>query len=92
MANKFNYFFLNIRPVLANKIKKIRGDISDYMSGNFTKSMGIIDTNSNEIIRTDNLLKSSFSKGADDISSVVRKKGINELSLPLSIILTIHLN
>ena len=56
------------------------------MSGNFSKSMGIIDTNSDEIIRTANLLKSSFSKGADDISSVVTKKVINELSLPLSII------
>ena len=48
--------------------------------------MGIIDTNSDEIIRNVNLLKSSFSKEADDISSVVTKKVINELSLPLSII------
>ena len=31
------------------------------------KSMGIIDTNSDEIIRTCNLLKSSFSKGVDEI-------------------------
>ena len=67
------------------KFKKT-GYSSDYMSGNFSKSMGIIDTNSDEIIRTVNLLKSSFSKGADDISSVVTKKVINELSLPLSII------
>ena len=37
-------------------------------------------------MRTVNLLKSSFSKGADDISSVVTKKVINELSVPLSII------
>ena len=71
---------------LANKISKTHCDISDYMSGNFSKSMGIIDTNSDEIIRTVNLLKSSFSKGADDISSVVTRKVINELSLPLSII------
>ena len=35
MANKFNYFFSNVSPVLANKIPKIHGDISDYMSGNF---------------------------------------------------------
>ena len=50
-------------------------------------TLGIIATNSDEIIRTVNLLKASFSKGADDISSVVTKKVIYELSLPLSIII-----
>ena len=48
--------------------------------------MGIINTNSDEIIRTVNLLKYSFSKEADDISSVVTIQVFNELSLPLSII------
>ena len=67
-------FFSNVGPVLANKIPKKHGDISDYMSGNFSKSMGIIDTNSDEIIRNVKLLKFSFSKGADDISSVVTQK------------------
>ena len=74
IANKFNSFFSNVGPILANNIIKIHGDISDYMSGNFSKSMGIIYTNSDEIIRTVNILKSSFSKVADDISAVVTKK------------------
>ena len=56
------------------------------MSGNSFKSMGIIDINSDEILRTVNLLKSSFSKWADNISLVVAKRVINELSLPFSII------
>ena len=86
MANKFNSFFSKVGPVLANKIPKTHGDISDYMSSNFSKSMGIIDTNADEIIMTVNLLKFSFSKGVDDISSVVTKKVINEISLPFSII------
>ena len=60
MANKFNSFLSNVVPVLANKIPKTHGDISDYMSGNISKSMGIIDTISDEIIRTVNLLKSSL--------------------------------
>ena len=55
------------------------------MSGNFSKSVGIIDTNSDEIIRIGNLLKSSFSKGEQYFISG-HKKVINELSLPLSII------
>ena len=63
MANKFNYFFSNVGPFLANKIPKTHGDVSDYMSGNFSKNMSIIDTNSDEIIRTINLLKFSFSNG-----------------------------
>ena len=69
-ANKFNYFFSNVDPVLANTIRRKRGDISNYMSGNFSTSTGIIDTNYNVIIWTVNLLKSTFSKGSDDISSV----------------------
>ena len=59
------------------------------MSANSLKSMDInriIHTNSYEIIRIVNIVKSSFSKGPDDISSVVTKKVINELSLPLWII------
>ena len=40
------------------------------MNGNFSKSMGITDTNSDEIIRTVNFLKSNFSKAADDISKI----------------------
>ena len=60
-------FFSNIVPVLANKIPKTHGDILDYRSGNFSKSVGIINTNSDEIIRTVNLLKSNFSKEADDM-------------------------
>ena len=64
------------------KFQKTHGDISDYMSGNFSKSMSIIYTNSDEIIRTINI-KSSFSKGTDDISSVFKKNEIFELSLPL---------
>ena len=74
MANKYKYFFSNVGPVVANKIPKTHGDISDYMRGNFSTSMGTIDTISDEIIRTVNLFKSSFSKGADYISSVVTKK------------------
>ena len=53
---------------------KTPGDILDYMRSNFSKRMGIIDTNSDEIIRTLNLLKSSFNKGADDILSAVTKE------------------
>ena len=77
MANKFYSFFSNVGPVLENKIPKTHGDISNHMSGNFLKSMGIIDIISDEIIRTVNLLKSSLSKGADDISSVVTRNVIN---------------
>ena len=66
--------FSNVGPVLVNKIPKTHDDISEYMSGNFSKSMGIIDINYDEIVRTVNLLKCGFSKGADYISSVVTKK------------------
>ena len=67
-------FFSNVCPVLANKIPKTHDDISEYMSGDFSKSMDIIDINSDEIVRTVNLLKCGCRKGTDYISSVVTKK------------------
>ena len=79
-------FVSNVGPVLTNNITKTHCDILDYMSANSLKSMGInriIHANSYEIIRIVNILKSSFSKGPDDITSVVTKNVINELSLPL---------
>ena len=51
IVNKFNYFFSKVGPVLTNNIPKTNGDILDYMSGNSLKSMSIIDTNCDEIIR-----------------------------------------
>ena len=72
-ANTFNYFLSNVGPFVANKIPK-HCDILDYMSGNLSESVGVTDTNSDEIISTFNLWKSDYSIGADDISSVVTKK------------------
>ena len=92
IANKFNSFFSNVGPVRANKIPKTHGDISDYMSDNFSKSMGVIDINSDEIIRTINRLKSSFNKGVDDISSVVTKKKLMNYLYRYRSYLTNHLN
>lgn len=86
IANKFNSFFSNIGPALATKIPHADGDVSDFLRGNFPNSMGIINTDHNEIINIAKLLKSSSSKGADDISSTVVKGLIAEISSPLSII------
>ena len=80
--------------------------ILDYMSGNYSKSMGIIDTsmgiidtsmgiidtNSDEITGIVNLLKSSFSKEADELISGHKKQLSMNYLYHYQSFLTNHLN
>jgi len=50
IANKFNEYFINIGPSLANKIPPSDISFLTYMKGNFTKSFGFVEINSNEVI------------------------------------------
>ena len=54
--------------------------------------MSILESTSNEIINIENLLKSGSSVGIDEISSVVVKAVILEISIPLNIIINLTLN
>jgi hypothetical protein len=83
LANKFNSFFANIGPSLAQKIPTVNGDISDYLTGDFQKSIFISGTDPSEIINIVKALKSSSSKGSDGISSKIIKEVINEIAIPL---------
>ena len=75
------------------KISHTDGDISDYLTGNFPNSMGIIPTNPNEYyslfsqiqINIIYLLTSRFSKGVNDILSKIIQGLINEIATLLSI-------
>ena len=45
IANKFNNYFSNIGPTLAQKITPVKANISEYLTQNFSNSMFLADTN-----------------------------------------------
>ena len=62
------------------KIPSAIGDITEYLTGQYTNSMFIVGTNENEIMNIVIMLKSSFSKGNDVISSKIVKHVIMEIA------------
>ena len=56
IANKFNNYFPNIGPTLAQKITPVKVNISEYLIGNFSNSMFLADTNPQEIFAIVKLL------------------------------------
>ena len=57
--------------------------MSDHLTGQSPNGMFIVGTNENEIINIASMLKSSFSKVIDDISTKTAKKIIMEIASPL---------
>ena len=91
IANEFNKFFTNIEPNLANNISNVDGDISDYLNGSFQNSMCAIHTDPIEIQNITNHLRSSSSKGVDDVSSKIVKEVIEAIAQPLATVVNISL-
>ena len=79
IANKFNEYFVNIGPSLANKIHSDTSDIPylSYMKGDFKNSFGLLETDALEIISVAKDLKAKSSAGYDDIPSDIMKLSIN---------------
>lgn len=86
IANKFNDYFVNIGPQLANKIPAATGDPIKYIQGDFPNSMVLYNTDPTEIAQIVHQLKNSSSKGHDGILPTVIKSTIDEIAMPLSII------
>lgn len=60
IANKFNDYFINIGPQLANKIPAATGDPIKYIQGNFPNSMVLYNTDPTEIAQIVHQLKKLF--------------------------------
>ena len=75
IANKFNEYFTNIDPNLANKITSEKGDVSDYIK-QFSNpdSMFVSNTDPVELINIVQSLKESSSAGYDGLSPYILKK------------------
>ena len=77
--------------ILHTKIPYAIGDVTEYLTGQYPNNMFIEGTNENEIINIVIMLKSSFSKGNDDISSKIVQNVIMEIASPLSMVLNVSL-
>jgi hypothetical protein len=73
------------------KIPTTDGDISEYLTGDYSKSIFLPANVPMEIINVEKMLKPSSSKGNYGISSKIIKEVISELSAPLSTICNISL-
>jgi len=91
IANKFNEYFTNVGPLLANKIPVVSGDPLKFIPGDFSKSMALYETDPSEIIHIAQQLKTSTSKGHDGILPYVIKQTIDVIATPLSIIFNLSL-
>ena len=74
IANKFNSYFANIGSNLASKIKPVKSNNCDYLTGNFSNSMFLTTVTEIEIFDIINSLKNSTSKGHDNITTNVVKE------------------
>ena len=74
IANKFNEYFTNIGPNLANKITSVKGDVSDYIKSSYPNSMFVSDTDPQELINIVHSLKESSRAGYDGLSPYIVKK------------------
>jgi hypothetical protein len=85
IANKFNEFFINIAPNLANKIPPMPAgaSITDPMPNPNPQSIFIEPCTENEIMNITNSLKNSKGIGLDGYSVKVVKSIINSIAHPL---------
>ena len=67
MATKFNEYFTNIGPNLANNIPASAKRPSDFLKGNFPNSMFLMPTNEFEVSDVISNLKNTKGKGFDNI-------------------------
>jgi hypothetical protein len=84
ISKKFNEYFVNIGPSLANKINTSEDIYQSYMKGNFINSFGLVETDASEIVSVVKSLKTKTSAGHDNIPVDIMKLAINHTASILS--------
>jgi hypothetical protein len=84
VVEKFNEYFANIGPTLANKIPKATVTHESFLEGSFKKSFSLFLTSPEEIIDVVNNLTTKKSAGYDDISTEIIKLAIPYVANPIS--------
>ena len=84
ISKKFNEYFVNIGPSLANKINTSEDIYQSYMKGNFINSFGLVETDASEIVSVVKSLKTKTSAGHDNIPVDIMKLTINQTASVLA--------
>src|SRR6218665_2944796 len=84
IACKFNEFFTEIGPKLAAKIPDTNASFRDFLKSPSTSSIGMELTTPAEIILTAGELRTTHSRGLDDIDPQLAKYAIEAISIPLT--------
>lgn len=92
IANEFNTYFTDIGPKLASEIHTDNGHYSQYLPKSNVKSLYFNPTNVHEIIEIVKKLKSSKSRGYDELSVHLLKQIIHHIASPLSHIFNLSLS
>ena len=83
IANSFNTFFSNIGSKISEGVPKPLNNFSAYLKDNHPGSFFMGPTNPEEIISVVKALKTSFSRGFDNISMQTAKSTIHHIVAPL---------
>ena len=84
IVNKFNEYFVNVGPSLANKIQSSNVHYQQFLCGNYPNSFALFFTTPEEVIKVTNELANKTSAGYDNISISLIKKIIPFIAKPLS--------
>ena len=92
IVHKFNNYFANVGPSLANKIPQTSSSYKEHLTGTHNNNLFLCPTTANEICTIVSSLKSSRSDGWDGINILPIKATIYLLSSPLSKIYNLSLS
>jgi len=84
IVEKFNEYFVNVGPTLANKIPIVPDTCTKYLSGTYKNSFYLDPTSADEITRVVMLMQPKTSAGYDNISVETIKSVITYIAEPLS--------
>ena len=88
IVGKFNEYFVNIGPTLANKIPTLPDSCMKYLTGTYKNSFFLQPTTPDEIIDVVKAMQPKKSAGYDNISTETIKLVIPHIAAPLSKIIS----